>query len=117
MVAYVAQQVMGLTLTFSGANTIDLTPPWRRIPCAMPFSTRRHRLRSLPDAESLAAEMRRNAVMNPIPSSTWGKLVDSLIAKFVEPNLIQPTFLIDYPRDVSPLAKGSPRKTRARSSV
>ncbi|MFO7632684.1 MAG: amino acid--tRNA ligase-related protein, partial [Caldilinea sp.] len=63
------------------------------------------------DAESLAAEMRRRG-HEPDPRSTWGKLVDSLMAKYVEPNLIQPTFLIDYPRDVSPLAKGSPDDPR-----
>jgi lysyl-tRNA synthetase class 2 len=48
----------------------------------------------------------------PDPHSNWGKLVDSLMAKHVEPNLIQPTFLIDYPLDVSPLAKGSPEDPR-----
>ena len=48
----------------------------------------------------------------PDPKSNWGKLVDSLMARHVEPNLIQPTFLIDYPRDVSPLAKGSPEDAR-----
>ena len=49
---------------------------------------------------------------DPDPDSNWGKLVDSLLSRHVEPNLIQPTFLIDYPRDVSPLAKGSPDDPR-----
>lgn len=112
MIAFVAQRVLGtLTITW-GEHTIDLTPPWRRV-----------RLRdaildasdvdyeAFPDADSLRAEMRRIG-LNPDPKSNWGKLVDSLLSRFVEPNLIQPTFLIDYPLDVSPLAKGSPDNPR-----
>ena len=37
-----------------------------------------------------------------------GKLIDGLLGDFVEPNLIQPTFITQYPRDISPLAKGIP---------
>jgi lysyl-tRNA synthetase class 2 len=44
----------------------------------------------------------------PDPNATRGKLIDSLIGDFLEPNLIQPTFLYDYPRDISPLAKSKP---------
>ena len=50
--------------------------------------------------------------LKPDPKGNWGKLVDNLLSRFVEPNLIQPTFLIDYPLDVSPLAKGSPDNPR-----
>ena len=107
MVASVAQQVTGgLTLTWQG-HTIDLNPPWRRIPLRQAIlDATGIDYEAYPDAEALAAEMRRRG-HDPDPRSTWGKLVDSLMAKYVEPKLIQPTFLIDYPRDVSPLAKGA----------
>jgi len=39
------------------------------------------------------------------PKKDRGRLVDELISTFVEPGLIQPTFLVDYPVDMSPLAK------------
>lgn len=112
MVAYVAQKVTGgLTITWQG-HTVDLTPPWQRISLRQAIlDATGIDYESYPDAESLAAEMRRRG-HEPDPRSTWGKLVDSLMAKYVEPNLIQPTFLIDYPRDVSPLAKGAPDDPR-----
>lgn len=112
MVAYVARKVTGgHTIAWQG-HTIDVTPPWRRIPLRQAiFEATGIDYESYPDAASLAAEMRRRG-HEPDPRSSWGKLVDSLMAKYVEPNLIQPTFLIDYPRDVSPLAKGSPTDPR-----
>ncbi len=112
MVAHVAMKLNGgYRLQWQG-HEIDLTPPWKRI-----------RLRdaileasdidydAFPDAESLSTEMKRNKVDHD-PKATWGKLVDKLMSTFVEPNLIQPTFLIDYPKDVSPLSKSSPDNPR-----
>jgi lysyl-tRNA synthetase class 2 len=112
MLASVAQQVMGgLTLTWQG-HTIDLTPPWRRLPLRQAIlDATGIDYEAYPDADGLRAAMRSRG-HDPDPRSNWGKLVDSLMAKYVEPHLIQPTFLIDYPRDVSPLAKGSPTDPR-----
>jgi len=42
------------------------------------------------------------------PGETRGKLIGHLLEEFVEPTLIQPTFMYDYPRDISPLAKNLP---------
>ena len=50
----------------------------------------------------------------PDPEEGWGKLVDGLLSKEVEPTLIQPTFVVDYPVELSPLAKpkrGNPALT------
>jgi len=108
MVAYVAEQVAGSAVIQYQGNTINLTPPWERV-------TLRESIRERtgidyvehPTAESLAAAMRAKG-HQPSPKSSWGKLVDSLMGTHVEPNLIQPTFLLDYPRDISPLAKAKP---------
>lgn len=108
MLAYVAEAVCGsTTITFQG-HEIDLAPPWERITLRDAILQRtgidyvQH-----PDAASLAAAMREKG-KRPDPDSTWGKLVDSLLGTDVEPHLIQPAFIIDYPRDISPLAKMKP---------
>jgi lysyl-tRNA synthetase class 2 len=108
MVAFVAREAIGTTkITYQGQE-IDLTPPWRRI-----------RLRdaileatgvdyeAYPDAESLFNAIIARGLEVEAKSSR-GKLIDSLLGSYVEPDLIQPTFLIDYPIDVSPLAKKKP---------
>jgi lysyl-tRNA synthetase class 2 len=112
MVAYVAQKVTGgYMITWQGRD-IDLRPPWRRLPLRQAIlDATGIDYEAFPDAASLAAEMRSRG-HEPDPKSNWGKLVDSLMAKYVEPHLVQPTFLTDYPRDVSPLAKGSPDDPR-----
>lgn len=112
MVAYAANKVLG-TLTFDWqGHPIDLTPPWTRIPLREAIlNASGIDYEQFPDAESLAEEMRRRG-LDANPSYGWGKLVDNLMGHFVEPNLIQPTFLTDYPRDISPLAKGDPENER-----
>ncbi|GAB4413156.1 MAG: lysine--tRNA ligase [Anaerolineales bacterium] len=108
MVAFVAREAIGTTkITYQGQE-IDLTPPWRRI-----------RLRdaileatgvdyeAYPDAEGLFNAIVARGLEVEAKSSR-GKLIDSLLGSYVEPTLIQPTFLIDYPIDVSPLAKKKP---------
>ena len=58
------------------------------------------------DRESLLAAMRRGRHgARPEPGTGWGKLVDELLSKHVEPKLVQPTFVLDYPVELSPFAK------------
>ncbi|MCB0044084.1 MAG: lysine--tRNA ligase [Caldilineaceae bacterium] len=112
MIAHVARQVTGGTVIEWQGHVIDLTPPWTRLPLRQAIlDATGIDYEAYPDAASLADAMRAIG-HEPSADSNWGKLVDSLMAKHVEPNLIQPTFLIDYPRDVSPLAKASDEDPR-----
>ena len=64
-----------------------------------------------PDAQSLANRMRELGVPATYAESR-GRLIDKLVGTFVEPKLVQPAFLVDYPVEMSPLAKASPRDPR-----
>ena len=58
------------------------------------------------DRETLLAAMRQRASsIEPEPGQGWGKLVDELLSKHVEPKLMQPTFVLDYPTELSPFAR------------
>jgi len=119
MLVHIAQGVLGNTkLTRDGKTIIDLGLPWQRLylreaiknHCGIDFE-------DYPDAESLREAIVPNwaaaVLAGDIPSKeregfktmSRGKLIDKLISTFVEPNLIQPTFLLDYPVEMSPLAK------------
>ena len=108
MVCYVAQQVLGsLQFTYQG-HTIDLTPPWQRIELtAGLLAVTGIDIREHLSAESLGAAMRARDI--PVdPKAPRGKLIEGLLGDLLEPSLIQPTFVYDYPRDISPLAKSMP---------
>jgi lysyl-tRNA synthetase class 2 len=60
-----------------------------------------------PTAEELAGAMQAKGIKFK-PGQSRGKLIDTLLGDYLEPTLIQPTFLYDYPRDISPLAKSKP---------
>jgi len=105
LLAYVAEQALGTTvITFQG-NQINLGPPWSRI--KLRDAIKQHAeidYMEYLDAQSLEEAIRATGD-DVAPGQTWGKLVDHLLGKYVEPKLIQPTFIIDYPRDISPFAK------------
>jgi lysyl-tRNA synthetase class 2 len=105
MVAHVAEQVLGHMQLPYGDHEIDLTPPWRRL--TLREAILEHSdidFEAHPDAESLRRAMAGVGVEAPAAAGR-GKLIDELLSTFVEPKLIQPTFLLDYPVELSPLAK------------
>jgi lysyl-tRNA synthetase class 2 len=107
MISFAAEQVLGSKqLTYQG-HEIDLTPPWRRkaLRDAIIEGTGIDYV-EFPEADALRAEMRRRGY-DASSDATWGHLVDGLLGE-VEPTLIQPTFIHDYPVDISPLAKQKP---------
>ncbi len=108
MVSQTAQKVLGTqTIHFNG-NEIDLTPPWKRIELRQGIlDLAGIDITAHPEAESLAAEMEKKG-LKPKPGAPRGKLIDALIGDILEPSFIQPTFLYDYPRGISPLAKSKP---------
>jgi lysyl-tRNA synthetase, class II len=84
---------------------IDFTPPWRRETLAGSILDRTGiDILKLRERDALAAEMRARGIEAPV-EETWPQLVDELLSRFVEPTLIEPTFLMDYPVEISPLAK------------
>ena len=105
MVAQVAQEVLGTTRVNYQGNEIELAPPWKRIELQAAV----HELAGINIGEHPTAEDLRRAMetrgLQPSPGATRGKLIESLLSHFVEPACIQPTFIHDYPRDISPLAK------------
>ena len=102
LVAEVAERVLGTTRVKRGETEIDFAPPWRRITLREAIRERSGiDIAEHPTREALAAAMGTE----PDPAEGWGKLVDGLLARDVEPNLIQPTFVLDYPVELSPFAK------------
>ena len=105
MVHGVAQDVLGTGATDFGDHRIDFAPPWPRL------DLREQIVKysgidflELRDIESLKIAMQGVGV-DVSQQASWGGLLDKLISSKVEPNLIQPTFLVDYPVEMSPLAK------------
>ena len=87
------------------AGAIDLSPPWRRETLRDAILARTGvDITRFRDRNSLVEEMHAHGIEAP-PGDTWPQLVDELLSKHVEPRLIEPTFVLDYPVEMSPLAK------------
>jgi lysyl-tRNA synthetase class 2 len=111
MVSFIAKETTGSMVlpAVDGVRAeIDLTPPWTRLDLreeikkrtGIDFAENR-------DVESLSDAMRERGI-HVEAGSAWGRLLDKIISSEVEPHLIQPHFLVDYPVEMSPLAKRKP---------
>ena len=87
---------------------MDLTPPWNRLQIRQGLIEHAGiDIQEYPTDESLAEVMRARQISFK-PGTPRGKLINTLMETYLEPIMIQPTFLYDYPRDISPLAKAKP---------
>ncbi|HEY5977649.1 MAG TPA: lysine--tRNA ligase [Solirubrobacterales bacterium] len=102
MVAEVAERVLGKTVVERDGVTIDFAPPWKRVSLRDAIRERA----GVDIAEHPTREALAEAIGGELdPKEGWGKLVDGLLSKSVEPELVQPTFVVDYPIELSPFAK------------
>ena len=105
MVSGLAEEVLGTTTVEFDGETIELAPPWPRLDLREEISRRSGiDFLEFPDIESLSAAM-KSAGFDVGRQMSWGGLLDKLVSDAVEPNLVQPSFLVDYPVEMSPLAK------------
>lgn len=105
LISSVAQDVLGTMKIPFGDKILDLTPPWDRKTMlgaikeytGIDFNDFYTVKESAQKAKELGIEIEE--------TDNWGKIVDKVFEEKVEPHLIQPVHIIDYPRDISPLAK------------
>lgn len=108
MILFAAERALGKHELQYQNHTIRLGAPWQR----MELSEGLLEITGIDidqhlTTESLASAMRAKG-LEPNPNDTRGKLIDGLLGDYLAPTLIQPTFVYNYPRDISPLAKSLP---------
>jgi lysyl-tRNA synthetase class 2 len=101
LVEYVAQETLGTTKTTFKGHEVDLMAPWKRV-------------RLIDELDELGLwtrdfdELKQRLESRDIDVSrdkTWSQLVDKAVTAYVEPRLIEPTILYDYPIELSPFAR------------
>jgi lysyl-tRNA synthetase class 2 len=104
LVGSVAQEVLGKTEVAYEGHSINLTPPWKRMTyldslreAGVPSDVLDHADKAVSHARDLGASLKGG--------EPHGKVLNEIFEALVEPKLIQPTFITDYPTDISPLSK------------
>ncbi len=107
MISTIAIEVNGSTKVTMGDNVIDFAPPWQRVSLREELEKRSGIDLESFDDEALRQKAGELGIDTKVLESR-GRLIDKLLSTFVEPHLIQPTFVLDYPEEMSPLAKAKP---------
>lgn len=101
---HIAQTLNGTSVIKFKGHDIDLAAPWRRLPILEAIKEYTGKdLRGLD--ETVARKIADELNVETAPEMGYGKIVDEIFGELVEPNLIQPTFIMDHPVEMSPLAK------------
>jgi lysyl-tRNA synthetase class 2 len=88
------------------SGELDFSAPWVRVGFLEAIERETGiDLMAHPDGEQLAGAIEARGLSVPTKGSLWPQLADGLLSKYVEPKLLQPTFVIDYPQEISPLAR------------
>ncbi|MCK4359248.1 MAG: lysine--tRNA ligase [Candidatus Cloacimonetes bacterium] len=87
-------------------NKIGMTKPWKRASITSLIKEYANIDIEKMSLDEMIDFCKQNEIELEI--KTYGKIIDEIFKHFVEPNLIQPTFVIDYPKEISPLAKSKP---------
>ncbi len=113
LVAHAAEQSVGRSAIERDGQTIDLSPPWRRVTLREAILGETGiDIEAHTDRDGLVAAMNEAGIeFTPEPGEGRGKVVDELLSKHVEPNLMTPTFVLDYPVELSPFAR--PHRSKA----
>jgi lysyl-tRNA synthetase class 2 len=101
LLASVAESALGTTRIAFRGQEIDLAPPWARVSLLEALEERELWTR---DADELRRRLDERGV-DTSHDRTWAELVDHALSHFIEPTLVQPTILYDYPVELSPLAR------------
>ena len=98
--------VHGTTVITYQDKEIDLTPPWRRISLLDAVNEATGIDVHVSDPTEIISQAHEKGI--DLPALSRGKLIEKLFEDFVEPTLVQPTIVKDYPIEISPLAKRKP---------
>lgn len=102
--SFIANKALGTLKIPYGDSIIDLTPPWPRISMFDAMRQKGVPDEALTDYEKAKAWARSKKI-DIKEGASHGKIMDEIFKELVEPYLVQPTFIIDYPVELSPLAK------------
>ena len=103
LVESVARESLGTTKVRFREHDVDLAVPWKRVKLIDALEERGLWAR---DEEDLRKRLEERGV-DTSANESWSKLVDHALSHFIEPELIQPSILYDYPVELSPFARAT----------
>jgi lysyl-tRNA synthetase class 2 len=105
LIATVARKVLGTTRIPFQEKELDLTPPWPRVSMIEAIKQYAGIDFDAIHSDEEAYQAARQKGLEPKPGTPRGEIMNEMFEEFVESRLFQPTFIVDYPIEVSPLAK------------